>query len=175
MKLAAINELKQELSQLPAKKVIELCIRLARFKKENKELLNYLLFEADNTEGYIESIKLEMDESFAELPRGNWYLSKKGLRKILRLISKYSKHIGSKEAELEMLIHFCVKLKASGINYRSYKALSSLYDQQLKKLNNLVEQVHEDLKFDYKKQIETLSEEDNNNNIVKKLLRPFKH
>lgn len=156
MKAASANELKQELLSLPPKKVLELCLRLARFKKENKELLSYLLFDAHNEQGYVESIKKEMDEQFAELPKGNWYLAKKGLRKILKAISKYSKHVATKEAEVEMLIHFCLNLKNSGIRYRSYKALSGLYDQQLKKLNGLVEQVHEDLRFDYKKQLEQL-------------------
>ena len=156
MKAASINELKQELLTLPPKKVLELCLKLARFKKENKELLSYLLFEAHDEQSYVESIKKEIDEQFEELPKGNWYLSKKGLRKILKAISKYSKHTATKESEVEMLIHFCFNLKKSGIRFRSYKILSALYDQQLKKLNVLVEQVHEDLKFDYKKQLEQL-------------------
>jgi len=156
MKSASINELKQELLTLPPKKVLELCLRLAKFKKENKELLNYLLFEADNEQGYLESIKLEMDEQFEALPKANWYLAKKSLRKILRSISKYSKHTTIKESEVEMLLHFCNSLKSSGIRYRSYKALSALYDSQLKKLNGLIEQVHEDLRFDYKRQLQGL-------------------
>jgi hypothetical protein len=156
MKAASTNEIKQELLTLPPKKVLELCLRLARFKKENKELLSYLLFESDDVQSYLESIKKEIEEQFVELPKGNSYLAKKGLRKILKGISKYSKHTATKEAEVEMLLHFCLQLKNSGIRYRSYKALSGLYDQQLKKLNGLVELVHEDLRFDYKKQLEQL-------------------
>lgn len=157
MKAASINELKQELLSLPPKKVLELCLRLARFKKENKELLSYLLFEAHDEHSYVESIKKELDEQFAEMPKGNWYLAKKALRKILKGISKYSKHTATKESEVEMLLHFCINLKNSGIRFRSYKALSGLYDQQIKKLHALVEQVHEDLRFDYKKQLEQLT------------------
>ena len=74
----------------------------------------------------------------------------------MKSISKYSKHTAKKESELEMLIHFCVNLNNSGIRFRNNKSLSNLYDQQVKKLNVLVEQVHEDLKFDYKKQLEKL-------------------
>ena len=156
MKAASINELKQELLTLPPKKVLEICLKLARFKKENKELLSYLLFDADNENGYVESVKKEIDEQFILLPKGNWYHAKKGLRKILKGINKYSKHTATKESELEMLLHFCFNLKNSGIRFRSYKMLSTLYDQQLKKLYVLVEQVHEDLRFDYKKQLEQL-------------------
>jgi hypothetical protein len=156
MKAASINELKQELVALPPKKVLELCLRLARFKKENKELLSYLLFEAHDEQGYVESIKKEINDSFWELPRANMYIIKKGLRKILRAIAKYSKHTSLKESEVEMLIHFCKNVKESGIRFRTNKALSNLYDMQLKKLDGLVEQVHEDLRFDYKKQLEEL-------------------
>ena len=167
MKSASLNELKQELLTLPPKRVLELCLKLAKFKKENKELLSYLLFEADNEQGFVESIKLELDEQFIDLPKGNWYLAKKGLRKILRSIVKYSKHTATKESEVEMLLHFCQCLQSSGIRYRSYKALSSLYDSQLKKLNTLIEQVHEDLRFDYKKQLESLMDPEDAPSVAK--------
>lgn len=156
MKAASISELKQELITLPPKKVLELCLRLARFKKENKELLSYLLFESHNEPAYVESIKKEINDEFWNLPRSNMYIIKKGLRKILRLISKYSKHTSAKESEVELILHFCTNLNNSGIRFRSNKALSNLYDQQLKKLNILIESVHEDLRFDYKKQLEEL-------------------
>lgn len=157
MKAASLNEIKQELLTLPPKKVFELCLRLAKFKKENKELLSYLLFEAHDEHSYVESIKKEINDSFWDLPRGNMYIAKKGLRKILKAISKYSKHTSAKESEVEMLIHFCKNVQESGIRFRNNKALSNLYDQQLKKLNNLIEQVHEDLRFDYKKRLSELS------------------
>lgn len=50
MKTATIAELKSELGNVPAPQLAELCIRLAKFKKENKELLTYLLFEAYDEE-----------------------------------------------------------------------------------------------------------------------------
>lgn len=62
MKAASLHEIKQELTNVPTKQVLELCLRLTRFKKENKELLTYLLFEAHDQHGYIESIKKEIDE-----------------------------------------------------------------------------------------------------------------
>ncbi len=157
MKAASINEIKQELLTLPPKKVLELCVRLAKFRKENKELLSYLLFDAHNEQDYIESLKKEINDQFWNLPRGNMYIIKKGLRKILRSITKYSKHTATKDSEVEMLIHFCINLHNSAIHFRANKALSNLYNQQLKKLNALVEQVHEDLRFDYKKQLEQLN------------------
>ena len=64
--------------------------------------------------------------------------------------------MSTKESEVEMLLHFCINVKNCGFRYRSYKALSSLYDQQLKKLAGLIDQVHEDLRFDYNRQLEKL-------------------
>ena|SRR5450432_335436 len=157
MKAAGISEIKQELTTLSPKKVLELCLRLVKYKKENKELLSYLLFEAHDEQTFIENVKKEIDGQFTELPRATWYLTKKSLRKILRGINKYSRHTGSSESSIEMLIHFCIKLKSSGIPFHKNQALSNLYNQQLKKINILMASIHEDLRFDYKKQLEQLS------------------
>ena len=157
MKAASISELKQELTNLPPKEVIELCIRLARYKKENKELLNYLLFEAFDQDGYIANVKKEIDEAFVELPKSTPYLNKKSLRKVLRSISKYTKHTGSKQAEVEMLLHFCRNVKSSGIKIYKSAALTNLYAQQLKKIHAAFESLHEDLLYDYKKQLQEVS------------------
>ena len=156
MKTASLNELKQELLALPPKKVLEICLKLAKFKKENKELLSFLLFDAGNEHGYVESIKHEIDEHFTELPRSNWYTTKKSLRKILRLITKYSKHVSAKESEVDMLIHFCTKMKVLEDTYPYNQAFSNMYLQQLKKLNTLAELIHEDIRYDYQRQIEQL-------------------
>jgi hypothetical protein len=157
MKAASISELKQELLNLPGKEVTELCIRLAKYKKENKELLTYLLFESFDQEAYINNVKQEIDAAFLELPRSTPYMNKKSLRKILRSISKYSKHTGSKQAEVEMLLHFCRNVKSSGIKIYRSTALTNLYTQQLKKIYAAFESLHEDLLYDYRKQLQELS------------------
>lgn len=117
MKAASISEIKQELLNTPPKKVVELCLRLARFKKENKELLTFLLFDAHDEAGYVQSIKEEIDEHFLQLNTNNTYFIKKGLRKVVRQISKYCKYINEKSSEVEMRIYFCSRLNASGIPY----------------------------------------------------------
>jgi hypothetical protein len=65
MKSSTVQEIKQELVAAKPAQLVELCLRLARFKKENKELLTYLLFEAHDEQGYISGIKKEIDEQFA--------------------------------------------------------------------------------------------------------------
>lgn len=158
MKTATINELKKELGALPPGQLAELCLRLARYKMDNKELLTYLLFEAHNPEGYIASVKEMMDAAFAELePRGNLYFVKKSLRRILRLTGKHIRYIGSKQAETELLLYFCMKMKQAGIRMAGSVILTNLYNQQLKKIEKAIGQQHEDLQYDYRRQLEALA------------------
>ncbi len=155
MKVASVSEIKNELVKLQPKQLLELCLRLSRFKKENKELLSFLLFDAGDEQSYIETIKLEMDEAFVELNSG-WYLAKKGLRKILRSIAKYSRFLKEKESEVQLLLHFTSLMKQNGFAEKKYKALTSLYETQLSKLSKLIDLVHEDLQYDYRKQLHHL-------------------
>jgi hypothetical protein len=99
MKSASVNEIKQELKDLPPSKLAELCVQLARYKKDNKEFLTYLLFEADDLQSYISNAKAEMDESFATINMSNLYYAKKSLRKILRRANKHIRYTVNKSAE----------------------------------------------------------------------------
>jgi len=156
MKAATINELKQELLDTPPAKVTELCIRLARFKKENKELLTYLLFEAHDTAAYIESVKAEMDNQFAEMNKSNAYFVKKTLRKILRTTNKYCRYSGLAAVEIELLIYFCTRMKALVSYISSNTVLSNIYNNQLKKITKAIATLHEDLQYDYLREINKL-------------------
>jgi hypothetical protein len=156
MKAASLSELKQELQTLPQKELVELCLRLAKFKKENKELLTFLLFEAGNLQSYIESVKMEIDDQFSVMNKSNIYFAKKHVRKILRLINRYIKYAASKEAEVQLLIYYCTALKHSGIAIRKSSALINLFERQIKKINAAMELLHEDLQYEYKKDLEDL-------------------
>lgn len=156
MKAVSLSEIKQELQNLSAKEITELCLRLARYKKENKELLAYLLFNAHDIDAYTQQIKESVEENFKEVNTSNLYLAKKTLRKILRQINKQVKFTASKQTEAELRIHFCYTLKNSGIALHKNKALSNLYQQQLKKIKVALDGLHEDIQYDFMKQVETL-------------------
>ncbi len=156
MKTASIQEIKQELLHLTPKQVQELCLRLARFKKDNKELLTYLLFEAHDEEAYISSIKEEIDELFSEINTSHLYYAKKSLRKILRVANKNVKYSSSKQTEAEVLIYFCTKLKASGLAKERNAVIYKLYQSQIKKAEKTVASLHEDLQYEYVKALQVL-------------------
>ncbi len=157
MKAATVQELKEELKHLQPAKVLDLCLRLARFKKENKELLTYLLFEAHDEQEFIKGVQHEVDQQFAEIPKGNsLYLVKKTLRKILRGVNKYNRYSGNKTTEAELLLYYIERLKASGIPFQKSPVLVNLYNQQLKKVKAAVSSLHEDLQYDFQQRIEAL-------------------
>lgn len=155
MKAATVHEIKQELLALKPAVITELCLRLARFKKENKELLTYLLFEAHNETAYVQAVKEEMDELFDEINKSHLYFAKKSLRKIIRIINKYCRYSASKQTEVELRFHFCVTLKQSGISLYN-TVISNIYQSQLKKVQTVLNTLHEDLQYDYRKQLEEL-------------------
>lgn len=157
MKAASVNELKEELKQLPASKLVDICLRLAKYKKENKELLNYLLLESGDEQAYINAVKNEMDEGFATVNSSNLYFAKKTIRKVLRIANKHIRYIGTRQSEAELLLYFCSVLKHSGIAFEKSTALNNLYYAQIKKANKAVDTMHEDLQYDYKKQLDKLS------------------
>ena len=91
LKIASIKELKTELDELSHQDLVSICLRLGRFKKENKELLTYLLFLSNNEEAYIEEVKKEIDVQFEMINRSSYHYVKKSIRKILRNIKRYVK------------------------------------------------------------------------------------
>lgn len=157
MKAASLNELQQELTTLEPERMLELCVRLLKYKKENKELLTYLLFEAHDEEAFILKVKEETDRQLSEMKGSNLYLTKKSIRKILRMINKFIRYSGKKETELELRIYYCTKLRQSRIPIDKSKVLSNLYNNQLDKIKTVLSKLHEDLQYDYVKRLNDLS------------------
>lgn len=156
MKSSSLAELKRELAQLKSAELVALCLRLARFKKENKELLTYLLFEAPDEQAYIRGIQSEISELFGTVNSTHLYFAKKTLRKIVRVINKYTRYSGQKETEIELRLHFCRELLDSGIPFRQQPVILNLYRGQLKKIETTIASLHEDLQFEYRRELERL-------------------
>lgn len=156
MKAASIKELKTELTTLFPDQLMELCLKLVKFKKENKELLTYLLFESNDEPAYINKIKNLMDEEFKGLNKHNSYLANKTLRKILRTINKFINYSGSKQTEVELRMYFCKKIRNTNISLRSNTALANLYQRQLLKIRKVLATMHEDLQYDYSDELKML-------------------
>jgi len=162
MKAVTVKELKEELNNRTPKELRELCLRLSKFKKENKELLTYLLFESSSEVSYVESVKKEIDQQFEQINKKSYYLIKKSLRKILRNIKKYIRYSQKKETEIDLLIYFCAKLKKNSPSIQKNTGLLNLYNRQIETIRKKLSSLHEDLQYDYGIEMNAL------NNFVKK-------
>ena len=156
MKAVTVKELKQELNTRSPKEVQELCLRLSRFKKENKELLTYLLFESANESAYIESVKQYIDGQFEIINTKTFYYIRKSVRKILTNTKKYIRYSQQKETEVELLIYFCSKLKDFRPSIQKSVRLQNTYYRQIELIKKAVATLHEDLQYDYNHALELL-------------------
>jgi hypothetical protein len=153
-----LQQIKKELQHLPAEQLADLCLRLARYKKENKELLAYLLFEAHNEPDFIESVKAEAGFMFSQLPAQS-YFTAKALRKILKMLTKYTKFMASKTAEIDLVLNFCQNYLQYVIRQTSHKPIRLILTRQIEKLRTAIGKLHEDLQFDYSEDYNKLLED----------------
>lgn len=156
MKIASVSEIKKELQHYSQDDLVAFSLRLAKFKKENKELLTYLLFEAHNEDGYIEKVKQHIDEQFAAINTSNYYLIKKSVRKILSGVKKQIRFSQQKETEVALLLYFCQKLKNMKPTYTRNTVLTNTYHNQLRMIKNKMALLNEDLQFDFGQELELL-------------------
>ena len=150
-----LQDIKKELQHLSALQLTDLCLRLARHKKENKELMAYMLFEANNQPAFIEKVKAEVGFMFSQMPVQS-YNAAKYMRKILRLIGKYVKFMAEKEAEIDLLINFCDNYLQYADRKSSYKPLRLILTRQIEKIKTTINKLHEDVQADYISEYELL-------------------
>jgi len=156
LKAVSVVNLKKELQYLSSEELTELCLRLSKFKKENKELLTYLLFESHDESGYIKSVQQEIDEQFNLINTNSYFYIKKSVRKILRTIKKYARYSLKKETEVELLLYFCKKLKTFKPSIKNNITLTNIFERQIQLIKKIVSTLHEDLQYDYNLLLEEL-------------------
>ena len=156
MKSVTLKELSQELTYRTPKELRDLCLRLARFKKENKELLTYLLFESADELAFVQSVKKELDEEFEQINRTSYFYIRKSVRKILKNTRKYIRYSKKKETEVELLLYFCTRLKSLSPSIQRNTALMNLYNRQIDTVIKKISGLHEDLQYDYSIEVSEL-------------------
>ena len=156
MKPASIKEIKEELQALNSPDLADLLMRLGKFKKENKELLTYLLLYKQDEQRYIAEIKESMHIMFTEVNIKASYITKKNLRKILRTTNRYIKYTPEKETEIELLFFFIEELNVLGIDIPKIAALQKLHATVMSRIQKNILSLHEDLQYDYNKKFEEL-------------------
>ena len=158
MKAAGLKAIKDDLKLRSKEELEELCLKLSKFKKENKELITYLLFEASDENYFIKNIKEEISLGFNDVNRNSYYYVKKSIRKILRNTKKNIRYSKKKQTEIELLLFFCEKLKSFSPSIAKSIPLTRIFDREIERVKKLVQSLHEDLQYDYNLEIETIEE-----------------
>ncbi|MDG2194732.1 MAG: hypothetical protein P8K77_07825 [Polaribacter sp.] len=156
MKAVTVKVLKDELSHQNQKELVALCLRLSKFKKENKELLTYLLFESSDEERYIKSVQNQLDDLFENINTNSYFYIRKSVRKILTITKKYIKYSQKKETEVTLLLYFCKKLKNFKPTIKKSPRLQNTFDRQVLLIKKALATLHEDLQYDYQLELDEL-------------------
>ena len=153
MQTASVKEIKNALSDLKKDELIALCLRLSKFKKENKELITYVLFEEHDEEGYLQSVKNKIDEEFNNINTSNLYFVKKNIRRIIRVVNKYIRYSGKAVVEIDLLIYVCKSINEKQIALEKSQVLKNMYQSLLKRVNKSMDTLHEDLQYEFKQEL----------------------
>ncbi len=156
MKAASLADIKRELKQRTPEEVLAICLRLGRFKKDNKELLTYLLFEAGDESSYVDLLKLDVDDMMEEINMSHLYYVKKGLQKIVRSLNKSLRYSGQKQTEVEVRLYFCQRILNAGIAINRHTTINNLYHREIKRIEKALLGLHEDLQADYRAEMDQL-------------------
>jgi len=156
MKAASLSQIKKQLVKLDQGEMLEACLRLARFKRDNKELLTYLLFASEDEEVYAASLCAEIDELFQSINKSSLYYAKKGIRKTIRWMEKFLRYSGKDETAIEVRIHFCKTLLNSKIPIHESRVTSNMLHSQLKKIDKVMSKFHPDIQYEYRAEVDKI-------------------
>jgi len=158
MDTASIKQLKDTLSTLGREELIGLLLRMVKFKKENKELLTFLLFEADDLDTYVHEITLLIKDEFENYRLKTAYYKRKGCRRVLRMLKKYIKYAADKEVEVRLLLAY-VSMVAESKPFINDRVIQKIALRQLLLAEKSIVKLHEDLQYEYKLELEELMQQ----------------
>ena len=97
-----------------------------------------------------------MDAQFEQINRKSYYFIRKGVRKVLTNVKKFVRYSGKKETEVELLLYFCMKLKALEPSFKRSTRLQNIFNRQVELIRKRIATLHEDLQYDYGLELEEL-------------------
>lgn len=156
MKPAGVKAIKEDLQTRSREELTELCLSLSKFKKENKELLTYLLFEASDENYFIQGIKEEITTQFEQVNRKSYYYVKKSIRKILRNTKKNIRYSKKKQTEVELILFFCKILIDFTPSITKSIPLTNIFEREIQRIKKIILTLDPDLQYDYGIEIDDL-------------------
>jgi hypothetical protein len=157
MHLFSLQEQKKELQQLSKTELEAICLRFARFKKENKELLEFVLFHQGDPQAYADALKKDLHEVFTSLTGAN-YADAKKLRKITKALNKHAKYIQNPALEADLWIWFCYTYCHSMAAKSTAQVIRNFFAKAVLKVEKIQSKLHEDLAFDVAQELEKIGQ-----------------
>lgn len=154
MEIAGLADIRKELIHQSPDELVELVLRLARFRQDNKALAGYWLFDRQNPTEFLRQVHQALDHGFDELNFSTGYWVKKGLRKWQRQVNLYGRICGEAWMQADMQSYYvwvCLRAqkRLSDPNY-----LAPLLASAEKKRVTLVKKLDDDVQHDIQRQFE---------------------
>lgn len=156
MKVASAQEIRKTLLNMEPREITDVVMRMLRYKKDNKELASYLLYNSSDEQAFVDEITEEINASFAELKYEGAYKYTKQIRKIIRLANKPIRYSGLPSTQVEVLLCILENLKPILSGKHGSNVLSGIYMRQVDIVAKAMDKLHEDIRYDYVKQFERL-------------------
>lgn len=156
MKPADSKDIKAALTKLESATLREIILRLARLKKENKELLTYILFDAADKEGYVAEINHYVTQQMGEVNVKSAHFARKSLRRILKTAWRLVKYSGDAECVIQVNLHLLEEMNKSKIPFGKSTALENIRSQVKAAIEKNLKLVHADLAHDFKRQLQKM-------------------
>lgn len=150
MDISSLQQIKKELEKVDHKQMIQYCLKLASYKRDNKLYLNYLLFESENEITYKEKIQSEILKQFEDINDSTVYYLKKRIRKTKQLLYKYVTFTEQMETHLELYIFFLKQLHPYAQQIESSKQIQSMILTVIRSFEKKLSKLHEDLQYDFR-------------------------
>ena len=157
MHLFSLQEQKKELHQLSKTELEAICLRFARFKKENKELLEFVLFHQGDPQAYADALKTDLADVFKSLTGANYSDAKK-LRKITKALNKHAKYMQNPTLEADLWIWFCYTYCYSLAAKSTAQVIRNFFAKAVIKVEKIQYKLHEDLAFDVAQELEKIGQ-----------------
>ena len=153
---APIKNIKEELQQLSHKELLDFSLRILKYKKENKELAYYLLFEKQDEDGYAQKIINILKDELTTINFSRTFFARKGFKRVNRLAAKYLKYSGDTESAIKVYLFLAKEIAAAGKIYRLTSLTGKLVEQHNLRTKKMIASLHEDLQFDYENLINNI-------------------
>jgi hypothetical protein len=155
MRPASLAQIKTELKGKSREELLELCVKLAKFKVLNKEYLTYLIFEEQETE-FVLLVKETMQDMLGTMNTDSLFYMKKTIRKVLRYVKKCIAFSKKPPTEVELLLSFLEAIQNVEPSIFRSRVLKNMYYRQKEMMQKKLQKLHPDMAYDFQKRLDGL-------------------